>query len=94
MKEDINRAKLLASVHDLVVTSKEATQLLGITRARLSQLVKTGKLKPVKKNMYLVVDILERLETQNELRKKYYRPRTSEKINNTSVTKRGHSPRE
>lgn len=57
-----------------VVTSREVLELLGISRARLSQLVKAGKLKPLKSNLFLTNDILERKEQQIHLRHKYYKP--------------------
>jgi predicted XRE-type DNA-binding protein len=56
-----------------VVTSREVTELLEISRARLSQLVKTGKLKPIKKNLFLTNDVLLRKEQQTILREKYYK---------------------
>jgi len=61
-------------IRDLVVTSKEVIEILDIKRARLSQIVKSGKLTPIKKNIYLLSDVLKRKEQQDELRKKYYRP--------------------
>ncbi len=60
-------------IKNSVVTSREVTELLGISRARLSQLVKTGKLTPIKKNLFLINDILERKEQQIILREKYYK---------------------
>jgi hypothetical protein len=65
--------------HDLlfesIVTSKEVLDILGIKRSRLSQLVKCGKLKPIKKNLYIREDIMNRKELQKELRSKLYRPK-------------------
>ena len=61
-------------IRDLVVTSNEAINILGITRARLSQLNSTGKLTPIKKNLYYFKDIQDRKNIQGELRDKYYRP--------------------
>lgn len=60
-------------IKNSVITSREVTELLGISRARLSQLVKTGKLIPIKKNLFLTSDILVRKEQQIILRKKYYK---------------------
>ena len=57
-----------------VVTSNEVLEILGINRSRLSQLVKTGKLQPIKKSIYLLSEVLERKKTQEELRVKFYRP--------------------
>jgi predicted XRE-type DNA-binding protein len=61
-------------IRDQVLTSKEVTEVLDIKRARLSQMAKSGKLIPIKKNVYLLSDVLKRKEQQEELRKKYYRP--------------------
>jgi hypothetical protein len=61
-------------IRDLVLTSKEVTEILDIKRARLSQMAKSGKLIPIKKNVYLLSDVLKRKEQQEELRRKYYRP--------------------
>ncbi len=60
-------------IKNIVVTSREVTELLGISRARLSQLVKTRKLIPIKKNLFLTSDILLRKEQQIILREKYYK---------------------
>ena len=65
-------------IKGLVVTSKEVLEILGIKRARLSQLVKKGKIQPVKKNVYLLSEIIERKRIQQELREKYYRPRCNQ----------------
>ena len=58
-----------------IVTSNEVIQILDITRARLCQLVRNGKLKPIKRNIFLLDDIMERKLCQEELRIKFYRPR-------------------
>ncbi len=64
-------------IKELVLTSKEVTEVLDIKRARLSQMAKSGKLMPIKKNVYLLSDVLMRKEQQEELRRKYYRPSKS-----------------
>lgn len=58
-----------------ILTSREVLDFLGIKRSRLSQLVKAGKLTPIKKSVFLLDDILERKAIQEDLRKKYYRPK-------------------
>lgn len=63
------------SIFCAVVTSSEVTKILGISRARLSQLVKNNKLKPLKKNLFLLEDVITRKTEQEELRKMYYRPK-------------------
>ncbi len=61
-------------IKNVLVSSKEVLQILEITRARLSQLGKSAKLSPIKKNIYLLNDVLERKKAQENLRLKYYRP--------------------
>lgn len=61
-------------IRELVLTSKEVTEILDIKRSRLSQLARSGKLIPIKKNVYSLSDVLKRKEQQEVLRKKYYRP--------------------
>lgn len=59
-----------------VLTSSEVIKVLGISRARLSQLVKKDKLTPLKKNLFLLDDVLKRKIEQDKLRRLYYRPRS------------------
>lgn len=58
-----------------IVTSYEVLQILDIKRARLSQLVKSGKLIPIKRNIFLLEEVMNRKSHQEELRIKYYRPK-------------------
>jgi len=73
--EIINRDCIL----ETVLTSSEVIKVLGISRTRLSQLVKKGKLVPLKKNLYLLDDVTKRKIEQNELRRIYYRPRSDQR---------------
>ena len=61
------------TIKNAVVTSSEVIQILGISRARLSQLVRTDKLIPIKKSMFLLQEVNKRKELQVELRNKYYK---------------------
>ncbi|MCW3491341.1 hypothetical protein [Dethiobacter alkaliphilus] len=63
------------TLRDNIVTSAEVLQILGISRARLSQLVQKQKLKPIKKSIFLLDDVLLRKKEQEALRKKFYRPK-------------------
>lgn len=67
--------KLKENIRKAIVTSDEAIKILGITRARLSQLKKSGKLMPITKNVYSLEDIQNRHNIQESLRKKYYKPK-------------------
>lgn len=64
-------------IKELLVTSNEVLDILGIKRSRLSQLVKSGKITPIKKNIYFLSDVLERKTNQEELRLKFYRPKNN-----------------
>lgn len=51
--------------------SSEVINFLGISKQRLSDMSRTGKLKAIKKGIYLRMDVEEREKVQEELRKKY-----------------------
>ncbi|MFS1514533.1 DNA-binding protein [Chengkuizengella sp. SCS-71B] len=58
-----------------VLTSAEVIDVLDISRARLSQMIKDGKIIPIKKtkrdSLFLKVEIEEKKVEMSELRKKY-----------------------
>ncbi|MCY9204343.1 helix-turn-helix domain-containing protein [Bacillus atrophaeus] len=60
-----------------VLTTNEAAELLGVNRARISQLISTGKLNPIKKlsgiSLFLRTD-LEEKKKELEVGRKKYRP--------------------
>jgi len=62
-------------VQNEVLTSSETQEILGISRARLNQLVSNAKLVPVKKlagiSLFLRSDVEEKKKELEELRKKY-----------------------
>lgn len=62
-------------VRNEVLTAPEAIEILGITRARMSQLIKQGKITPVKKldkvSLFLRVDVEEKRKELEALREKY-----------------------
>lgn len=70
----MNRNTSFEDIKKSVLTSKEVIEILGIKRSRLSQLVKSDKLTPIKKNIFLLEDVIKRKEQQEYLREKYYRP--------------------
>lgn len=67
------------SLDELIATSKEVMNILGISQARLSQLVKAKKLIPYKRNIFLMDDVKERKRVQAELRAKFYRTKGGNK---------------
>ncbi|AZV50374.1 DNA-binding protein [Bacillus halotolerans] len=58
-----------------VLTTNEAAELLGVNRARISQLISSGKLIPVKKlsgiSLFLRTDLEEKKKELEAGRKKY-----------------------
>ncbi|MBG9717695.1 helix-turn-helix domain-containing protein [Bacillus cereus] len=62
-------------VFDNVMTTPEAIEILGISRARLSHLIRNGKIVPIKKlgctSLFLREDLEKKLEELIVLRKKY-----------------------
>ncbi|MDY8162298.1 helix-turn-helix domain-containing protein [Bacillus thuringiensis] len=62
-------------VFDNVLTTPEAIELLGISRARLSHMIRNGKITPIKKlgcvSLFLREDLEKKLEELIALRKKY-----------------------
>ncbi|MCM3190810.1 helix-turn-helix domain-containing protein [Bacillus subtilis] len=64
-------------IQEEVLTAAEAGELLGITRQRLSTLVTSGKLKPVKKVGTVALFLLghvQALKKELEAGRKKYRP--------------------
>ncbi|KFN01796.1 DNA-binding protein [Bacillus clarus] len=62
-------------VRNEVLTAPEDIEILSITRIRMSQLIKKGKMKPVKKldkvSLFLRVDVEGKRKELEELREKY-----------------------
>lgn len=58
-----------------VLTTNEAAELLGVKRARISQLIGSGKLNPIKKlsgiSLFLRTDLEEKKKELEAGRKKY-----------------------
>ncbi|MGG1486721.1 DNA-binding protein [Peribacillus castrilensis] len=62
-------------VMDEVLTSTECIELLGITRGRLSSLIRNNKIVPIKKagvQLYLKQDMLKKKAELERLRIKYH----------------------
>nr|WP_141558709.1 helix-turn-helix domain-containing protein [Bacillus cereus] len=62
-------------VNDNVMTTPEAIELLGISRARMSHMIKNGKIVPIKKlgcvSLFLREDLEKKKEELILLRAKY-----------------------
>lgn len=74
------------SIKQVIVTSKEVLDILGISRQRLNQLEKSKKLIPIKKGSYFLEEVLKRKDEQQVLRALYARTRQGE-IEKTNITK-------
>ncbi|HBJ2614707.1 TPA: helix-turn-helix domain-containing protein [Clostridium botulinum] len=69
----MTREELIKLIEENIMESKEVVEYLGISKQRLSDMNRTGKLKAVKKGIYLKSDVEKRKKEQNELRDKYYK---------------------
>ncbi|MCB8818878.1 type IV toxin-antitoxin system AbiEi family antitoxin domain-containing protein [Desulfosporosinus shakirovi] len=65
----------IESLKDRVFTSREVIEFLGVSRARLSQLVKGGKLVPIKKGIFMIDEVKQRKKEQEALRVIFYKPK-------------------
>jgi len=74
-----SRLEQITIINKHIVTSREAQEILGITRSRLSQLVHKKKLVPIKKNIFLLTDVLYRKIEQEKLRAIYYKSKNNRK---------------
>lgn len=70
-----SREELKAFLSEEVLTSSEAIQILGISRARLSTMIKDGKIIPFKKmpkdSLFLRCELLDKKKELEHLRRKY-----------------------
>ncbi|WP_254489195.1 helix-turn-helix transcriptional regulator [Bacillus thuringiensis] len=81
-KKEVNRMykfedkeQLLSFLHDEILTTPEVMDVLGISKARISKMIKDGKLVPFKKmervSLFLREDIEEKKKELEVLRSKY-----------------------
>ena len=52
------REKRRNQIRNEILTSKEALEILGFSRARLNQIVKDGRIIPIRSGIYLKDDII------------------------------------
>ncbi|MEB8651861.1 helix-turn-helix domain-containing protein [Bacillus cereus] len=76
MRYDLkSREEVEDFIRNEVLTAPEAIEILSITRARMSQLIKQGKITPVKKldkvSLFLRADVEEKRKELVTLREKY-----------------------
>lgn len=69
----MSREELIELIQTNTMDSAEVVEFLGISRQRLSDMNRTGKLVAVKKGIYLKQDVIARKEEQEDLRLKYYK---------------------
>lgn len=64
IKTKHEREALRNYIKENIITSKEAVDILGFSRARLNQLVQNGIIIPVQNGVYLKDDIIAYNETR------------------------------
>ncbi|PRR70941.1 hypothetical protein [Clostridium thermopalmarium] len=69
----MEREELIKLIQENTMDSSEVVEYLGISKQRLSDMNRTGKLVAVKKGIYLKVDVEKRKQEQGTLREKYYK---------------------
>ena len=52
------REKRRNQIRDEIISSKEALEILGFSRMRLSQIVNDGRITPIRDGIYLKDDII------------------------------------
>lgn len=67
----MNREDLIKLIQENTMDSAEVVEYLGISKQRLSDMNRQGKLIAIKKGIYLKCDVEERKKEQDELRQKY-----------------------
>lgn len=67
----MDREQLIKFIQNHTMESSEVAEYLGISKQRLSDMNRTGKLKAIKKGIYLRMDVETRKSEQDELREKY-----------------------
>lgn len=70
-KIKLSRDELIELIQDETMDSAEVVEYLGISKQRLSDMNRQGKLIAIKKGIYLRQDVEARKEIQDELREKY-----------------------
>ncbi|MED3536228.1 DNA-binding protein [Bacillus anthracis] len=73
--DEISKRDKRKFIREEVLTTPEAIEVLGVSRARLSHLIKKGKINPVKKlgcvSLFLKDDVIAKREELELLRVKY-----------------------
>lgn len=67
----VSRDELISIIQNEIMTPSEASEYLGVSKQRLSDMNRQGKLIAIKKGIYLKQDVEERKNLQEDLRKKY-----------------------
>lgn len=63
------RAEMRKFIAENISESKEAREILGVTRQRLNAYVKDGRIKPIRTGIYLISDLKAFSEAFSEARK-------------------------
>lgn len=65
----MDREELRKIMADQILFSREVTEILGFSRQRLMQLVKEGRIRPIRKGVYMKDEILEFKKEREKLNK-------------------------
>ncbi|QXE20014.1 helix-turn-helix domain-containing protein [Clostridium sp. 001] len=69
----MDRDELIKLIQENTMNSSEVVEYLGVSKQRLSDMNRQGKLIAIKKGIYLREDVEKRKLEQDDLRKKYYK---------------------
>ncbi|KHD37015.1 hypothetical protein NL50_06705 [Clostridium acetobutylicum] len=69
----MEREELIQLIKDNTMDANEVAEYLEVSKQRISDMNRQGKLVSIKKGIYLKQDVENRKKEQNELRKKYYK---------------------
>ena len=69
MKSKKIRKERREQIANEILTSKEVQEILGFSRVRLNQVVKNGKITPIRQGLYLKDDILAYQQEREKLMK-------------------------
>ena len=69
MKSKKERKERREQIASEILTSKEVLEILGVSRMRLNQYVKDGRIDPIRQGLYLKDDVLAVQEEREQLMK-------------------------
>jgi plasmid maintenance system antidote protein VapI len=61
------REKLRNEIREQTLSSKEVLEMLGVSRERLKQIVRSGRIIPIRRGIYLKADVLAYIEKRKKM---------------------------